>query len=56
MHYVYWVTEATVTHRDYVIFFFYFPRQQLLSERASVIYVQCMSFSVTCQLSSWYAI
>jgi len=24
MHYVYWVTEATVTHTDYEFFFFIF--------------------------------
>jgi len=40
MSYVYWTTEATDTHSDYVIIVD-FPRQHWLSERASLIPYTC---------------
>jgi hypothetical protein len=41
-----WITEATDTHSEYLIFIA-FPRRQWLHERASMLlYVHCVSCSV----------
>ena len=44
MHFACWITKATDTHSEYVIFIA-FPRQQWLRERALLlhVYVHCLS-------------
>jgi hypothetical protein len=49
MHFECWVANSTDTHSECVIFID-FPRQQWLSERASLLdytYIACLVFSVT---------
>jgi hypothetical protein len=44
MRFAYWITKATDTHSDYVIFIA-FPQQQRLRERASMLrhtYTACL--------------
>jgi hypothetical protein len=56
MRFTCWMTKATDTHSEYIIFIA-FPRQQWLCERASMLrlFLYCLSYDLLTKFFFWFA-